>query len=486
MKPVHRLALIACVLVLASTGTLVTAGRASSPGEATRTPNIVLITSDDQTAAELRWMPRTRRLLGRAGVRFTDMIAPHPNCCPSRAQILTGQYAHNNGVRTNSPPWGGHEGLDPATALPVWLQRAGYRTGFVGKYLHGYDEDDGIEPGWDRWRPIIGTLSDYHAFLQYDDGELVRFGPEDYHTDVVARQSRELVRDLGAGDEPFFLWSSFLAPHGTCQGNPQPDCSGPPPAADRHADILADVRLPALDSPSFNERVVSSPRKSAGRRVSGAAAQRLFTQRIRALAALDEAVAGLVAELERTGELADTVLMFTSDNGYLFGEHRLVGKNVPYEEAVRVPLLMRGPGIPAGERRSQTVAMIDLAPTIARLAGARPLRRTDGTSLLPYAVSDRPQGDRALLLQAGSKGAVKARAWRFRAVRTDRYTLVRWKTPRFRELFDRYRDPGQLTNVHRDARYRTIRRRLTSFLRDGLEDCRGRGCRRPAPELPGE
>ena len=176
--------------------------------------------------------------------------------------------------------------------------------------------------------------------------------------------------------------------------------------------------------------------------------------------------------------------MFTSDNGYLFGEHRLVGKNVPYEEAVHVPLLMRGPGIPAGQRRTQTVAMIDLAPTIAELAGARPIERTDGASLLPYAAADRPQPDRALLLQAGSKGRVEARAWTFRGVRTDRYTLVRWKKPRLRELYDRRRDPYQLTNVHADPRYQRIRRQLTRLLRDRLEDCRGNGCRRPVPELP--
>lgn len=148
-----------------------------------------------------------------------------------------------------------------------------------------------------------------------------------------------------------------------------------------------------------------------------------------------------------------------------------------------MPLLMRGPGIPAGQRRTQTVATIDLAPTIAELAGARPMRRTDGRSLLPYAVADRPQPDRALLVQAGSKGKVEARARTFRGVRTDRYTLVRWTKPRFRELYDRHRNPRQLTDVHRDPRYRRIRRHLTALLRDRPEDCRGRASRRPVPEL---
>ncbi|WP_181312986.1 sulfatase family protein [Nocardioides campestrisoli] len=449
-------------------------------------PNVVLITSDDQTEVELRWMPKTRRLIGRAGVRFDDMVAPHPNCCPARAQILSGQYAHNNGVRTNSPPWGGHQGFDPENALPVWLQRAGYATGFVGKYMHGYDDRDGIEPGWDRWRPIIGVLSNYRNFLQYDDGELVRFGPEDYYTDTVAQQSREMVRQFSRAKKPFFLWSSFIAPHGTCEGYTKKDCSGPPPAADRHADILGDVPLPSLESPAFNEDDVSDkPRASRrGTKVDPAAQQELFTQRIRALAALDDAVAGIVAELKERDQLDDTVLMFTSDNGYLFGEHRLVGKNVPYEPAVKVPLVMRGPGIPAGERRAQTVAMIDLAPTIAELAGATAAREMDGVSILPYARADEPQGDRALLLQAGSPGKVKARAWKWRSVRTDRYTLTRWKVPRFWELYDREADPAQLDNVYDDDRYAGVREALEPFLLKSLADCRGEACRAAVPDLP--
>lgn len=461
------------------------ASRSGAPATAPDPPNIVLITSDDQSRTEMRWLPAARRLLGRAGVTFLDMVAPHPNCCPSRAQILTGQYAHNNGVRTNSPPWGGHEGFDPTSALPVWLQAAGYSTGFIGKYMHGYDEDDGIEPGWDRWRPIVGVLSDYHAFLQYADGELVQFGDEDYYTDVVAEQSRQLISEFSAADRPFFLWSSFIAPHGTCRGNSERDCSGPPPPATRHADIRGDVRLPSLDSPSFNERDVSDkPVASRVAPVPRGEQQHLFTQRIRTLAALDEGVAGIIDELEAAGELDHTIVIFTSDNGYLFGEHRLTGKNAPYEESVRVPLLIRGPGVPEDERRRQTVAMIDLAPTIAQLAGAEPTRRMDGRSLVPYVTSDAAQPDRALLLQAGSRGKVEERAWQYRGVRTDRYTLVRWHKPRFRELYDRRRDPWQLQNVYHRDRYAELRHRLERFLVDRLEDCRGAGCRRPVPTLP--
>lgn len=448
-------------------------------------PNIVLITADDQTKLELKWMPQTRQLLGKTGLTFNNMIAPHPNCCPARAQILSGQYAHNNGVRTNSPPWGGHEGFDPATALPVWLQQAGYRTGFIGKYMHGYDEADGIEPGWDQWKPIVGTLSDYTSFLQYDNGRLVQFAETDYYTDVVGQQAAALVSDFSSAGEPFFLWSSFIAPHGTCQGNSEADCSGPPPAAARHAGILGDVALPSLTARSFNEEDLSDKPRDVQELlpVDPAGQQTLFTQRLRTLAALDEAVAGIVASLEAAGTLDDTVIMFTSDNGYLFGEHRLIGKNVPYEESLRVPLVMRGPEIPAGEHRRQTVAMVDLAPTIAELADATPMVDIDGRSLLGYAVHDRRQRDRGLLIQAGSKGKDEKTAWRWRGVRTKRYTLVRWQRPRFVELYDRTTDPDQLTNVAGDPDYRRVRRVLAGYL-DTLEDCADATCRTLVPDLP--
>ncbi len=465
------------------------AGRAPSPPPSTAgvtvgdQPNILLITSDDQTKIELKWMPKTRRLLGRQGLTFQNMSAPHPNCCPARAQILSGQYAHNNGVRTNSPPWGGHQGFDPGKALPVWLQQAGYRTGFLGKYMHGYDENDGIEPGWDNWKPIVGILSDYRSFLQYDNGRLVRFTEKDYYTDVLAAQAADMVTEFSATDEPFFVWSSFIAPHGTCQGNSEVDCSGPPPAADRHADILGDVALPSLKSSSFNEADVSDKPKDSrtASPVDPAVQQTLFTARLRALAALDEGIAGIVAALDEAGTLDDTVIMFTSDNGYLFGEHRLVGKNVPYEESLRVPLVMRGPDIPAGERRRQTVAMIDLAPTIAELAQAKAMMRIDGHSILGYAVKDRRQQDRGLLIQAGSRGKKKATAWKWRGVRTDRYTLVRRHGSV--ELYDRVIDPDQLVNVASERRYRALRRALSRYL-DTLEDCDGGECRTPVPKLP--
>ncbi|WP_323791935.1 sulfatase-like hydrolase/transferase, partial [Nocardioides sp.] len=136
--------------------------------DADTAPNIVFISVDDMTLDEMRYLPRVRRLLGDAGVTFSEFTAPQPLCCPSRAQLLTGQYAQNNGVRTNSGPFGGYKNLEPDTALPVWLQESGYHTAMVGKYLNGYKASDalanGVEVGWDHWDPTIRAVYQYEGY----------------------------------------------------------------------------------------------------------------------------------------------------------------------------------------------------------------------------------------------------------------------------------------------------------------------------------
>jgi arylsulfatase A-like enzyme len=438
-------------------------------------PNILLITSDDQSVQEMRWLPKTRALLGKHGVTFKDMVAPHPNCCPSRAQVLTGQYAHNNGVLTNGAPNGGWARLDSATALPVWMQAAGYQTGFVGKYLHGYDGSTGREPGWNRWRPIVSKpLSRYYGITQYDEDELRDLPPGDYHTHVVGRQTREMLDDFARTGSPYFLWASYIAPHGSCSTSEEKNCSGPPESAPQYASRFGTVKLPMRTKPSFNEKDLSDKAKRLRRKkVSLTEQTRLYRARVRALATLDDEVAETVRHLERIGQLDNTVVMFTSDNGYMFGEHRRKGKVLAYEESIRVPLLVRGPGVPAGQVRKQTVAMIDLAPTFAALAGATPMVRQDGSSLWRYATRNVRQADRALLVQAGTD-RVSPR-WQFRGVRTARYTYVAWPNARD-ELYDRRNDPYQLHSQDRSRAYAAQLRAAKRILKR-LGSCRGASCR---------
>jgi len=467
-----------------------------SPGRRTPSsgerPNVVLITTDDMTTADLRWMPRTRRLLGRTGATFTDSISPHPMCCPARAEILTGQFAQNNGVRTNYPLYGGYSTLDSSNTLPLWLQRAGYRTAFMGKYLNGYgaDDDHEVPPGWDYWRATVDDANyDYYDYLVNANGDLqLHIG--DYQTDYYAEQTERLVPRLSAGDRPFFLWQSHLAPHaGRSAWTILTTASGWVGAtpSSRYNDTLKGLPLPHLDSPAYNEDDVSDkPFYIRRRPLVGPEAQAWLTEahqrRIESLRSVDDAVARTVDALKRAGELADTLLIFTSDNGFLLGQHRFHGKNVPYEPALRVPLIIRGPSVPAGVRTPATATTVDLAPTVLGATGARAGLPVDGRDLLPVARGQRPGWDTALI-QAGPRFPREGPDWFFRGVRTDRYTYVEYRASDQVELYDRRVDPYQLRNLAGDAAYAGVQDELRRRLLQ-LEDCAGTDCRRSFGPVP--
>lgn len=484
-RPGRALLLVALVLALLvascrDTDEISSGGGSPSVSDG---PNIVLILTDDQALVDLRWMPVTRRLIGDRGVTFANFIAPQPLCCPSRAQLLTGQYAQNNGVRGNRGRHGGYQSMeDPDHTLPAWLRGAGYRTSFTGKFINGYEPEMGVPAGWDAWDATVRL--GYRKFQQHDGSAVTNH--RGYHTDYVADRSVQEIERLAADDQPFFLWASFYAPHGLCSAKGELGCSTPPEVAPEFADRYAGVRAPSLDKPSFNEPDVSDKPAyvTRGGKVDVGKAQRLFTQRIRALASVDQAVEGIVAALRRAGELNNTVIAFTSDNGYLNGEHRYQGKTLAYEESVRVPLLVRGPGIAPGTVRGQTTAMIDLAPTVAGLAGAEPMVPVDGESLVGLARHPGTGADRTLLIQSGMRGPdPQDLGWDFRGVRTDRYTLVYWLTTGFVELYDRRRDPHQIRNVADNPRYAAVLEELARRTRE-LGECSDESCRTDFGPVP--
>ncbi|MBY9075701.1 sulfatase [Nocardioides sp. WL0053] len=437
-------------------------------------PNVVLVTTDDQTLEELRWMPRTRRLLGAQGVTFSEAISPHPLCCPARAEILTGQFAQNNGVRHNRGRYGGFKRLDTGSTLATWLHDAGYRTAFVGKFLNGYSPKVTV-PGWDVWNPVVQGVYRYYGYKMWEDGDPHRYRHV-HSADLVGRRTVDYVEEL-SGDRPFFIWSSHIAPHSTKERD-----AGtwmPPEPAVRHAGLFPGVEAASVASPSFNERDVSDKPVAIARLApqDPAAMSEAYRQRIRALQSVDEAVGDTVRALREAGELEDTLLLFTSDNGYLLGEHRFAGKDVPYEEAMRVPLLVRGPGVPHGAVRPQTVTTVDLAPTITEYAGVTPGLEVDGRGLRGTIEDARGAGWDTVLIQAGTADRDElAYGWHYRGVRTDRYTYVSYPTEPFAELYDRRRDPSELTNVADEPDYAAVRTELERRM-TALVGCTGTECR---------
>lgn len=452
-------------------------------------PNVVLITTDDQALSDMRWMPRTRRWLGRGGVTFRNMISPHPLCCPARAEIITGQFAQNNGVHTNAGPYGGAGALeDPDNTLAAWLQDSGYLVGMSGKYLNQYDATQGVPKGWDYWNVATTNEFGYLRYPMYGNGDPV-FHAKDYSSDVVRDDTVRLVEDWSARDQPFFIWASYYAPHGMCVDDA--GCAQPPLPAPRHRTLYPKAVAPSVRKPSFDEADVSDKSHEIRKRdkIGRRSATYLHRNRIRALAAVDQGVDQTFKALRRAGELDDTVVLFTSDNGYLLGEHRYRGKILPYEESVRVPLLARGPGFPQGATRRQTVTTVDLAPTILDVVQVEPGRVVDGRSILPFVRDpDRPRRDSDILVQAGGRNDESPAPWWYRGVRNERWTFVRWSESGFLELYDNRRDRYQLENVAYDARHRPVVREMKRRLKV-LRDCAGAECRvdlgpPPRPRLP--
>ncbi len=425
-------------------------------------PNVVVIMTDDQTVEDLAQMPRTRRLIAAKGVSFDNYLVSFPLCCPSRATYLTGQYAHNSGVISNNPDFGGgFPALDSRRALPVWLDDAGYRTASIGRYLNFYGvvDPEQVPPGWNDWVAPPGPST----YLMYDytlneDGRLVDYGdaPSDYQTDVLARKAVDFIAERAPKPRPFFLSITPLAPHDENDETVPSRFEGPR-SAPRHAEALDGLRLEP------------KPNRDAGPVENGS-----YRRRGRSLIAVDELVDGVVAALRDAGELDRTYVLFTSDNGYLLGEHDLKGKITPYDETVRVPLLARGPGIEPGTTIDALAANIDLAPTIARIASAEPAVEVDGVSLLGAMRGSRELPPRDILLENLDRARVPKQPL-YDGIRNRRWSYVEFDNGE-RQLYDMRADPFQLRNLAGRSSERGAERRLSRRLGQ-LRECAGESCR---------
>ena len=499
----HRPALVvaaaatAVLALVAATGSAQSAGQAPVGSDASsRTaaaapqprPNIVVIAVDDMAERDLKAMPLTRQLIAKRGVRFTNSFSPFPLCCPARVSLLTGQYAHNHGVLGNGSgvyPEGGYEGFTTDdNTLATWLDDAGYQTAFVGKYLNNYGTEccpARVPPGWDDWHGFFHGA--YTRVRSFDNGT-EHVHKHFYRTAYTTKVATDLIDERVPRRAPLMMLVWQYAPH---NGKPI-ESDDPQVVLDRNTETpvpapadrndFNHTELP--DDPSFNEADVSDKPEYVSRRpkLRGKgleAVEELHQQRLETLQAVDRGVARVVKALHRNGELGNTVLVFTSDNGYLVGQHRIrEGKVVPYEPGIRVPLLVRGPGFPAGVTRDQLVGTQDLARTFASIADADPQRVLDGVSLRTLVRHRNAFDGRDMVIEGGPKdigGPMK-----FVGLRTQRYTYVEYATGE-RELYDLRKDPYQLRNlIGTPGLDPELEQRLVTQLAE-MRGCAGDECR---------
>ena len=422
-------------------------------------PNILFIVADDMKASDLDHMPKTQRLLVDQGVKFAKPWVSRSLCCPSRATILRGQYTHNHKVWVNVEPSGGFwnfldQGLENST-ISTWLNAAGYDTILIGKYLNRYGLDRNgnrapathVPPGWDRWFAWEGVYAGTDTSYQINEnGRIVTYRRSQIHdTDLHAKTAENFIGGRTANSAPFFMYLAPNAPH------------APAYYASRHANLFANTPLPKPSS--FNEADVSDkpawvrnkPRLSSTK-VSNLT--QFYRNRLRALQSLDEMVERLVNALSATGELSNTYIVLTSDNGIYLGEHRLQEKGAAYDASPRILLVIRGPGVPRGVTRSQIALNNDLAPTFASWAGVRPPGFVDGRSLSPLLGESPPAFWRTAFLvehrRTPEEFAYVRAIPNYSAVRTFQYNYVEYETGE-KELYDLNVDPAELTNIYNSA-----------------------------------
>lgn len=426
-------------------------------------PNIVLILADDARPDDVAYMPHVNRKLKAHGTTFSNAFVSYAACCPSRTTILRGQYAHNHGVLGVFPPLGGFKkfyelGLGSST-VATWLDRKGYETAFFGKYLNGYCKVDQcptertyVPPDWDAW----------YAWVRPDEmnvnGQLVKYAADSHGDDMLTKRAVGFVKRKG-GKSPLFIHLSYSAPH------------YPADVAPRHSSSFEDKTAPR--PPSFNEDTSDKPVWLAEKPPLDSQAEEeidaFYRKRLGSLLAADDGLQALFRVLRDKKQLRNTYFVFTSDNGFHLGEHRLPrGKQTPYEESIRVPLIVRGPDIPKAAVRDEMVLNTDLAPTFARLGGRKVPTFVDGRSLVPLLRGKIVPWRNAFLVEnwGGPMGD-------YSGIRTEDELFVEYINGE-REYYHLKEDPYQLSNAY-SGLDESQRRNLTERL-NALKSCQSSGC----------
>jgi arylsulfatase A-like enzyme len=533
-------------------------GQHSASAATPTRPSFVVIQTDDQTLDELyasfgqprlQAMPNTLNLIAKRGETFNNYYVSYPLCCPSRVSLLTGRYSHNNGVKGNVQPNGGYFGFSFRAAskhnLAVWLQNAGYRTIHVGKFLNGYGDepfDNGttIPPGWSAWHTVekADTTHYYYGYSLNDNGQIDgpfgdsgswetrEYGARDdigcpfapanglpcyYETDTLTNIATAELQGTSP-EQPFYLQLDYTAPHGDFR-HP----AGPEPAP-RHYDWFKGAPFPHSRSQGFDEgNVVDKPRfirEAPYLSLSDIHTYRVYYDKaLESLRSIDDGVKQLIDTLGSLHRLRNTYVIFTSDNGFFFGEHRLIGgKFLAYEPSTHLPFLIRGPHIKPGSASNEIVGNIDIAPTVLELAGAEADKSIDGRSMVPFMLDPALRTLRPYLFESfvessdveeqgaiaepgdqssrntarkrpGASASLLAPPKDYEGLRLGPYKYIAWPDGE-KELYDLEKDPYELNNIVRIPNYFPVRNFLHHELLNRLEDCVGRTCREEASEIP--
>jgi arylsulfatase A-like enzyme len=552
-KPLAAAGLLALLCLLA----IATDQRSASAATPER-PSFVVIQTDDQTLDELyasfgqprlQAMPNTLNLIAKRGETFNNYYVSYPLCCPSRVSLLTGRYSHNNGVKGNVQPNGGYFGFSFRAAykhnLAVWLQNAGYRTIHVGKFLNGYGDepfDNGttIPPGWSAWHTVekADTTHYFYGYSLNDNGQIDgpygdsgswetrEYGARDdigcpfapanglpcyYETDTLTSIATAELQGTSP-EQPFYLQLDYTAPHGDFR-HP----AGPEPAP-RHYDWFKGAPLPHSRSEGFDEgNVTDNPRfirEAPYLSLSDIHTYRVYYDKVlESLRSVDDGVKQLIDTLGSLHRLRNTYVIFTSDNGFFFGEHRLIGgKFLAYEPSTHLPFLIRGPHIRPGSESNELVGNIDIAPTVLELASAKADKSIDGRSMVPFMRDPALRTLRPYLFESfvessdveeqgaiaepgdqssrntarnrpGASASILAPPKDYEGIRLGPYKYIAWPDGE-KELYDLEKDPYELHNIVRVPNYFPVRNFLHHELLNRLEDCVGRTCREEASEIP--
>ncbi|WP_433218824.1 sulfatase family protein [Dactylosporangium sp. CS-047395] len=443
-------ALIAAVLAV--TG-LVNAAAASETAAAPAKPNIVFVLVDDLAWNLVQYMPQVQQLQ-RDGTTFTNYTVTDSLCCPSRSSIFTGKFPHDTGVFTNEAPDGGfgvfHNRGNEDHTFATALQGQGYATAMMGKYLNGYlPKDLYVPPGWSEWDVAGNAYGEYNYNLN-ENGKLVPYGnaDADYLTDVVSGKGQAFIKRSAAAGKPFLLEIATFAPHG--------------PFTPARQDLDKFPGLTAPRGPAFNTLPTNAPGWLAGNGPLTADELKKidtdFRKRAQAVQAVDRMIANLRQTLTAAGVAGNTYVVFSSDNGFHMGQHRLVeGKQTAFDHDIRVPLVVAGPSVAAGLERPQVVQNIDLAPTFERLGGAPIATDVDGRQLVTLLTGGTTAEWRtASLIEHHGPGtsaddpdvqdARNGMPTTYSAVRTADFTYVEYDNGE-REYYDRGSDPNELHNT---------------------------------------